>query len=354
MGGPRILFIPVSSSKGIGEYVRSLIIAGGVKRRWRDADLHFVLSRRAPYAQQCPYTVHLTKLSPTKHVREVNQIISRLQPELVVFDASGRKAQLRHANRMGIPTVFISQHPRKRRRGFRLGRLRHTSRHWIVQPKLLIGDLTLLERLKLRILTKPEPLFLGVVFSEPSPERQQALLTEYRLQPGRYLLFSAGSGGHKLGNGLAADQFAAAAAQASGRFGEPCVMVYGPNYAHPIAQQPGVIGIKQLTSEAFTGLLQHCTAAVLSGGSALMQALALRKPVLALPVSPDQPARVRACVSAGLAQTCAATPQAIESALDTLLKRGGADALLAAQDELGMCNGLHMAIEDIDSLLKTR
>jgi len=86
----KLLFIPVSSKKGIGEYMRSLIIANAVKARWPDAEIAFVLSRQAPYHQDCPYPTFLTEQTPTRHVKEVNAVISEFKPQAVVFDASGR------------------------------------------------------------------------------------------------------------------------------------------------------------------------------------------------------------------------------------------------------------------------
>jgi predicted glycosyltransferase len=37
----RVLFIPVSSPSGIGEYVRSMIIAKALLSRWPKLEVHF-------------------------------------------------------------------------------------------------------------------------------------------------------------------------------------------------------------------------------------------------------------------------------------------------------------------------
>ena len=37
-----ILFIPVSAPGGIGEYIRSVIIAEHISKKWPDSDIHFI------------------------------------------------------------------------------------------------------------------------------------------------------------------------------------------------------------------------------------------------------------------------------------------------------------------------
>ena len=84
---PVFLFIPVSSAEGIGEYMRSLIVANQILQHWPNAQISFILSEQAPYFLQCPFDVLTTPKSPTKHTKEVNQIIEQLKPDVVIFDA---------------------------------------------------------------------------------------------------------------------------------------------------------------------------------------------------------------------------------------------------------------------------
>ncbi len=60
-----MLFVPVSGEKGVGEYYRSLTIAGGAQRRWPRARIHFVVNRSAGYADQVPYPTVRVEGSPT-------------------------------------------------------------------------------------------------------------------------------------------------------------------------------------------------------------------------------------------------------------------------------------------------
>jgi hypothetical protein len=68
---PRILFVPVSGAFGMGEYARSLGIAQAVRRQWPKADIHFILSRQAPYAASAPFPSTLLDSSPTFHTAQV-------------------------------------------------------------------------------------------------------------------------------------------------------------------------------------------------------------------------------------------------------------------------------------------
>ena len=120
---PRIVFLPVSSPKGIGEYMRSLIIAQALQAKWPSLDIQFVLNKHAPSAASCPFPTHLLNNSATKEKAAVNALLQQLKPDLVIFDCSGRASQARQAKKLGAKVVFISQHQKKRAKGFALGRL---------------------------------------------------------------------------------------------------------------------------------------------------------------------------------------------------------------------------------------
>lgn len=296
----KLLFIPVSSAEGIGEYMRSMIIADEVKRNWPHADIKFILSKHAPYAAQCPYNAVLLDDTPTKQVKAVNQIITEYLPDIVIFDASGRKSQLAHAHKLGAKVIFISQHKRKRSRGMKIGRALVTDCHWVVQPEFVIGPISGLERLKLKLINKPIPLNIGPVFTQPDEACQAGLLAQYQLTKNEFVLFNAGSGGHKVNGELAADIFAQAAYESFKASGIVSVMVFGPNYPNPLPELEGVVVIPQLNNQQFINLLAASKAAVLSGGDTLLQAIALHKPTLAVPVSKDQPPRIEKCLAHGL------------------------------------------------------
>ncbi|MGL5396719.1 MAG: hypothetical protein ACRDBQ_15845 [Shewanella sp.] len=349
---PKLLFIPVSSAEGIGEYMRSMIIADEVKRNWPHADIKFILSKHAPYAAQCPYNAVLLDDTPTKQVKAVNQIITEYLPDIVIFDASGRKSQLAHAHKLGAKVIFISQHKRKRSRGMKIGRALVTDCHWVVQPEFVIGPISGLERLKLKLINKPIPLNIGPVFTQPDEACQTGLLVQFQLTKNEFVLFNAGSGGHKVNGELAADIFAHAAYESYKASGILSVMVFGPNYPNPLPELEGVVVIPQLNNQQFINLLAASKAAVLSGGDTLLQAIALHKPTLAVPVSKDQPPRIAACVAKELVLSCETALEPMKNALATLLSEEQMLHLctkLALSEQL---NGLDMAIKQLRLWLK--
>ncbi|MDZ7904024.1 MAG: hypothetical protein U5L01_16500 [Rheinheimera sp.] len=170
MSQPKVLFIPVSSPQGIGEYMRSLVIAQALQAEHPQLDIQFVLNKHAPTAASCPFPTHLLNNSATKEKAAVNQILEQFKPDLVIFDCSGRASQAQMAKRLGAKVIFISQHKKKRAKGFALRRLAALDAHWITQFKFVDGELTAFERFKLRLLNKPAPLFIGPVFALPSAE----------------------------------------------------------------------------------------------------------------------------------------------------------------------------------------
>ncbi|MCE9680432.1 hypothetical protein LZP69_14835 [Shewanella sp. AS1] len=351
---PTFLFIPVSTQKGIGEYIRSTIIAHEIKRCWPDARIEFVLNRHVPYADSCEFPVHFVETSPTKHVKEVNRLVSQVKPDVVIFDASGRKAQMEHARRLGAKVVFISQHKRKRARGMRIGRALVTDSHWVVQPKFAIGDISLWEKLKLKLFNCKLPIFTGALFPRPDKAIQQALFDKFQIQAQEYLIYSAGSGGHRDGDELVVDRFAKAAQEHSAKSGIVSVMVFGPNYPKPLPKLEGVIAIKQLSSFEFINLLAGAKAAILAGGGTLLQAIALQVPILAVPVSKDQPRRIKHCVARGLALTCEADASAMLAEIDGLLQPQVSAQLRDNMVKEQAQHGLDICMAEITRLLSER
>lgn len=352
MSAPRLLFIPVSSAVGIGEYMRSRIVAEAALAEWPGADVRFLLSRNAPYASDCPFPTHLVEWSPTKHIAEVNRIVSEVAPDVVIFDASGRKAQLRHARRIGAKVVFVSQHARKRRRGFRLGRLAATDAHWIVQPDYVVGGLTWIERFKLRLLGKPAPLFLGPIFAPIDAAIQRDALARLGLERGRYLVFHSGSGGQRVRGGLAADRFGEAARRMAADGSTRVLVVYGANYPGSVPRIDGAVVTPALPPAEFVALLAGASAAVLGGGHTLLQAIAMGVPSVAVPVAKDQPRRIAACVRAGLALPAAADPDSIAREARRLSEPEIRQRLLARMSERSAGAGLAGAIGSLKELLE--
>lgn len=293
----KILFIPVSSPKGIGEYMRSRILADAFAKHWPGSDIRFMLSKRAPYTQSCPYQTKLTDRSPTLHNDIVNGYISEFKPDLVIFDASGRRSQLKHAKREGATTIFIAQHDRKIRKGMRLSRLINTDLFWIAQPEFTVSPIRAFDRLKLRLLNKQPPRHLGCFFAIPTEQEIATTLNKYQLEKNNYIFVSAGSGAHFVSDNSSAALRFHNATEAS------ClplkkVQVWGDNFTQEIPKSDHDINIKSLKNSEFIALLMHSKIALINGGDTLLQALALKKKFLAIPVSADQPHRINSALKA--------------------------------------------------------
>ncbi|ABV85441.1 hypothetical protein [Shewanella pealeana] len=354
LAAPKFLFVPVSSAEGVGEYMRSLIVADEVKQRWPNATIQFILSRQAPYALTCPYPAALLDDTPTKNIKAVNDFMSFFLPDFVIFDASGRRSQLVHANKLGAKVIFLSQHKRKRSRGMKILRARVTDSHWVVQPEFVIGPISWLDRLKLRLIEKPEPTVTGPIFVNPNPKHQAALLSEYGLTVGEFIILNAGSGGHTNSRGFIVEEFALAAASIYQATQIPCVIVYGPNYPNTMIEAEGVTAIQELNHGELIDLLDAAKVAVLSGGDTLLQAIALKKPCLSVAVSKDQNYRLKVCEERGLTVCSDNKAQRISDGLVELMQ---ADNLLKLETALAQCdcvNGLELGMNIITALYRNK
>ncbi|MCL1142757.1 glycosyltransferase family 9 protein [Shewanella gaetbuli] len=348
---PVILFVPVSSTEGIGEYMRSTIIADEISQRWPEAQIEFVLNRAAPYAEQCQYPHHLVNDTPTKCIKEVNQLVSQLKPDMVIFDAAGRKAQLKHAHKCGAKVIFISQHKRKRARGMKIERALVTDSHWVVQPEFVIGDISAFAKYKLNFIKRPLPITTGSIFAKPDQRRLQNLLQQYGLNAGKYLMYSAGSGGHKAGEQFAADIFAETAEKVYAQTGIPSLMIFGANYPKEIANYTGVVAISSLDSRDFISLLSQAKGAILSGGDTLLQSIALTIPTLAVPVSKDQPSRINSCASQQLVLNSDINTNDMVAAAQLLVDAQTRQALISNMMSMGCSGGLELAMSEVTRLL---
>jgi spore coat polysaccharide biosynthesis predicted glycosyltransferase SpsG len=356
MNKPCILFIPVSSLSGIGEYMRSLIIANAIQAKYPAADIHFLLNHEVSYQKNCPYKVHLSNGSATKDTKSVNRIIQKLRPDLVIFDASGRAQQFKQAKKSGALVAFISQHKAKRRRGLKLNRLFHTDIHWVVQPNFCIEPLTLFEKMKLTLFKKPHPKNIGAVFNEPILTNTDRLFSDLSLVKEQYILFNAGSGGHKNNGQLSTDLYYEAALKVQKKLKIKCVVIFGDNYPRAIPSstndEKGLLCIQSVSNENFVMLLNHAKGCIVSAGDTLLQCIELQKLTVATAVSKDQPQRLRACVKEGLVLPAKLTVDDIYNQTCQLLSNNDKkQQQLSNMEKYESLSALHTLITDIDLLL---
>lgn len=286
----KILFIPASGPKGTGEYTRSLNIARHIQKRNPEVVIHFLLNKQSPLASACPFPVTLLHDTPAYATEEVNRAISDFTPDLVLFDATGRAAQLRKAKEVGAYTVFIAQNSRVLSRGLGLNRLASLDELWIVQPSQLLS-VSGYNRMKARIgnVTIRE---IGPVFPLVDPEAEAEALTVYSGLQESYILVNPGGGGHKINGQSVVELFYEEAKKISEKLQMPIVFVCGPNFSGTLDSTESVRVFPSVSPEIFNILVFHASGFVSGGGGALFQAVAYGIPTLTLAISPDQQFRI--------------------------------------------------------------
>ncbi|HWY94156.1 MAG TPA: hypothetical protein VNX69_03140 [Steroidobacteraceae bacterium] len=356
---PRILFVPVSGTYGMGEYARSMAIAHAASRRWQDAAIHFVLSRAAPYAADAPFPATLLASSPTFHSKAVIELLEQWRPQVVVFDNAGRTAQLRAARRLGARVVYISARSRQRRKAFRWQWMQLIDEHWIAYPEFSAGSLSIFEKLKLKLVGRPVVRYLDVILPRADLSRRRAILSRAGCGAGTFLLVVPGGGTGHPGAGDAVGQFTAAARTLAAR-GVPTVYV-GPTSAGAAggtagigeAGEPNWHPLGPLPQADLAELMRSARLIVANGGSTLLQAIACGGACIAVPIAGDQIERTRRCVAAGVAVAAALDAAGMVQAADRLLQNEPQRAALAGRAaQLELADGVEVAIQALCALVE--
>jgi hypothetical protein len=304
----------------MGEYARCLMIAMALARRLPGLEMHFALSRAAPYAADTPFPTTLLPSSATFHPREVSALIRELSPRVVLFDNAGRTLQLRAAHTAGARVVYVSSRRRQRRKGFRLQWMRLIDEHWIAYPRFIAGAPSPLEHLKLRALKRPAVRFIDTLLPAADLDRSNECLARYTLQAGGYVLVVPGGGSAHPG-AEDAPAIVAAAAQTLARRGVPTLLV-GSGLAAGDEPQALLRVAPRLPPAELIELIRTARLVVSNGGDTLLQVLACGLPCVAVPIAHDQAFRIDRCVRAGLAVRAELNARAIESAALAALEQG--------------------------------
>jgi predicted glycosyltransferase len=341
---PRILFVPVSGAFGMGEYARSLAIAQGCMEQWPDAQLHFVVSRQAPYAGEVPFPATLLDSSPTFHSKAVIELMETFQPTVVIFDNAGRTAQLRAARRRGARVVYISARARQRRKAFRWRWLPLIDEHWIAYPEFIAGSLSTFERLKLKFHPGVQVRFLDVILSrDPGTS-----LTPSAFAPGTFLLMVPGGGTGHPGARDAMGQFLTAARTLAAQgIATLCV---GPTNGVPA--EANLKSVSTVPQGELARLLGEARLVVANGGSTLLQAIASGAACIAVPIAADQAQRIRHCVEAQVAAQAPLDDDAIVGAVRRLWDdEASRQALAQRAKALRLADGVQVALSGLRRLV---
>jgi len=349
----RVLFVPVSGPRGMGEYARALALATEASQRWPQLEIHFALSQQAPYAADTPFPKTLLPSSPTFHNPEMAELIRAFRPTLVVFDNAGRTAQLRAAARMGARVVYVSSRERQRGRAFRLRWMNMLDEHWIAYPEFIAGELSTFERLKLKVLRRPVVKYLDVVL----PPRNAALAAEtmkrFDVTFGDYVLVVPGGGTDHPG-AENAPQIIAEAARRIAKRGVPTVLVGVTPSGHLDKPPPHTLHVApRMPMAQLAALMRGARVVVSNGGDTLLQAIAAARPCVAVPIAGDQAYRIARCEQRGLAVASRLDEQALAEATLSLLDdsaRHAAFVMRLSKATLG--NGLDTALASIARLAR--
>lgn len=337
-GAGRILFVPVSGGPGSGEVQRCRLLADALTAARPGLEPHFLLAGGTP---PLPWPTTTLAASPTRAVAEVVAAIDALRPDVVVFDGNTRVAALDAARRAGARVVLVSSRPSARDRGFRWRRMARLDEHWLVGADLLSGQ-GLRERLGRWRHPRVVVRRFATLFTPPTA--LEPLLRRLDLaQP--YTVVCHGGGRHRLGERGAAELFAEIA-EAGARAGLATLAVAAP--ARAPARQ-----VDALPNAELMAVLAGAEAALLGGGSLLVQALALGTPVLALPLQAEQAARVSWLEGAGAVKQAdpRSDPAELAAALHTLADSDATRARLRDNARgLGLANGLPAAVEALAAL----
>jgi hypothetical protein len=332
----------------MGEYARCLAVADAVRARWPEVEIRFLVSREAPYAGSCPYPLVALPASPTRCTREVLAEIAAFRPGVVLFDNSGRTRQMQAARAAGARVLFVSSRSRQRRKAFRLQWMGLLEEHWISYPAALAGDLTTLERWKLRWRGRPVVRFLDAVVARPDDAAAAALLGA-RAATGLDLLVVPGGGSTfpdaRIGPGQFVEWSVSLAAQ-----GRNVVVVGGPAFDVPVAAQARLTLLRGVPAATLMALLQRARLVLVNGGDTLAQALALGRPCVAVPIAGDQAQRIGRAAALGIvaAPAVAEVAATCSRLLDDPAQAAALQSRLAA---LGWHDAMPLVLERVGTLL---
>jgi hypothetical protein len=332
----------------MGEYARCLALADAVRARWPEVEMRFLVSCEAPYAATCPYPLVALPSSPTRCTPEVLAEIAAFQPGLVLFDNSGRTRQMKAARAAGARLVYVSSRGRQRYKAFRMQWMRLLDEHWISYPAALAGELTTIERWKLRWWRRPVVRFLDAVVARPDEAAAGALLGARAALPIDVVVVPGGGSTFadvRIHPGHFVEWATSLAAQ-----GRNVVVVGGPAFDVPVAARAQLTLLRGVPAGALMALLGRARLVLVNGGDTLAQALALGRPCVAVPIAGDQAARIARAAALGVVVAPAAA-DVVTTCAQWLDEPGRAQALQSRLAKLGWRDATPLLLERIGALL---
>jgi hypothetical protein len=348
----RVLFSPVSGPGGAGELMRCLIIARELARAEPAADIRFLVSRTAVFRESVNFPIIDCDASPTSSTPQVLAAIAAFRPHVMVFDNSGRTEQLRAAKRAGARLVFSSRAPKLRWKAFRPKWMRLLDEHWIVFPTFVMGGLTRLERLKLRLFPDYRVRQFDTLFTPSEPAERRSWLAAQGLEPQGYVVFMPGGRGEATRVAEPAELFIAAARAFVAATGQRTVVLTGRKGVVP-GTDPLLTLLPRIEPGEVQYLIAESLMVVSNGGTTLIHSLAHGRPIVSIPLAGDQDRRIRRAVRLQIAATARRTPEAIAAAAAGLLGDAARrEAMVARIADMGIANGVGEAVSALRLLAR--
>jgi hypothetical protein len=348
----RLLFLPRSGTRGIGEYVRCLTLAQAFVAAHPAARVWFAVRDALP--RLSGDTFERLPLPRDAAQRErLDAILRELRPHLFVTNNRGRQRELEQARARGAGVVAIFSTGR-RSRARRLDVLRSVDQLWIVPGEGRAGARAP-SRLARLVSGRPHCEIVETLHPLPDAVRAEALRRRLGLEGEPYLLFAAGGGGWHLDGQPAAEVFAAAAARVA-REGARAVVIAGPLHAGAVAAPAGVTALGEVEPSAMVDLVAGATGVVSAGGGLLQWVLSLGRPCVTTPMPcEDQRQRTAACRAQGTAWVVDGTASALaDGALSLWRDAPRRDALVRRLAEVGPHNALPRCVALLEQLLCAR
>jgi len=268
----------------------------------------------------------------------------------MVFDNSGRTAQLRAAKRAGARIVFSSRAPKLRWKAFRIKWMRLLDEHWIVFPKFVTGGRTWLERLKLRLYPDYTVRQFDTLFTPSSTQARDLWLTENNLRPGEYVVFAPGGRGEGHLVADPAELFIAAARVFAAETGCTSVVLTGRNTV-PATDVPNLRLLPRIGPGEVQRVLADAQIVVSNGGTTLIHTLAHGRPLVAVPLAGDQDRRIRRAAKLQIAVSVARDADAIAAAAVSLFRdQERRQAMAQRIVQMGISNGVIDAVAALRKL----
>ncbi len=349
--GPRILFVPVSGPLGIGEFARVRAIGKALVARWPAIEQRYLVHRQAPYTEALGELARQVPASPTLCTPEVLDEIARFRPQVVVFDNSGRTAQLRAARAVGAHVIYVSSRGRQRYKAFRLRWMRMIDEHWISYSPRLAGPLGWSERLKLRLLQRPTLRFLDAVLAPAEPFGAGAVLATAGVPGDAALdLLIVPGGGSQFPDARVTPSMFAVWGESLAARGWNVLLVAGPSFTAPVDPGGRLRVVRQVEGGVLTALLARSRLVLVNGGDTMVQALALNRPCVAVPIALDQAQRITRAAALGAVR--APELNAVTDCCDALLRDAAAlGALEAEVREAGFLDAMPTVLSALGRML---